>query len=257
MQSASNQHVNEANNVTNIEELAKAIKSHMNTYDIIVLTCDINDSLKFKKSISFPGITKFHSILYEGKMMTFYRYNGIGTGVERKLKDLVKTDYECLKNHINSAELTIKSNSFDNIKTTNLKISEKKIEQPIICLDCNEVFLSKNELVKHKKSHRLKSMTQIERAQIMFTQSCKGIRLQSYQNETVGSFTTENKSQTYQTRELPLGYALPKPKSTVRFTLEQQTYIINLFNAGMHDKNKRARPCAVAHDILYHFEPDF
>ena len=120
------------------------------------------------------------------------------------------------------SRLTIKSNTLDNIKTTNLNISEKKIEQPIVCLDCNEVFLSKNELVKHKKSHRLKSMTQIERAQIMFTQSCKGIRLQSYQNETVGSFTTENKSQTYQTRELPLGYALPKPKSTVRFTCDSK-----------------------------------
>jgi hypothetical protein len=99
-------------------------------------------------------------------------------------------------------------------------------------------------------------MTQIERAQIMYTQSCKGIRLQSYQNETVGSLTTENISQTCQTRELPLGYALPKPKSTVRFTLAQQTYLIDLFNAGIHYKNNRARPGAVAHDMLYHFEPE-
>ena len=72
MKSAINQHVNEANNVTNIEELEKAIKSLMNTDNIIVLTCDINDTLKFKKSISFPGITKFHSILYEGEMMPFF-----------------------------------------------------------------------------------------------------------------------------------------------------------------------------------------
>ena len=105
--------------------------------------------------------------------MTFFRYYGIGTGIERKLKDLVKTDYEGLKNLINSAELTIKSNTLDNIKTTNLNISGKKIEQSIICLDCNEVLISKNELVTHKKTHNLKSMTQIERAQIMYTQSCK------------------------------------------------------------------------------------
>ena len=74
--------------------------------------------------------------------------------------------------------------------------------------------------------------------------------------ETVGSFITENISITCQKREFILGFAQSKSKSTVRFTLEQQTYLINLFNAGIHDKNNRARHGAFAHDILYHFEPD-
>jgi len=60
MKSAFEQHVNENHNVTNIEELAKAIKSHTNTEDIKVITCDINDSMTFKKSIYFPGISKYH-----------------------------------------------------------------------------------------------------------------------------------------------------------------------------------------------------
>ena len=53
-----------------------------------------------------------------------------------------------------------------------------------------------------------------------------------------------------------MGYALPKPKSTFRFTLEQQTYLIKLFNVGINDQNNRARSGAVAHDMLYHFESD-
>lgn len=54
-----------------------------------------------------------------------------------------------------------------------------------------------------------------------------------------------------------MGYALPKAKSTVRFSLEQQKYLIDLFNAGVNDKNNRARPGAVAHDMLYHFDSEF
>ena len=99
-------------------------------------------------------------------------------------------------------------------------------------------------------------MTQIERAQIMYTKFCKDIRLQSYQSQTKSTLKAENFSQTYQIHELIMGYALPKPKGTVRFTLDQQTYLINLFNAGINDKNNRARLGAVAHDMLYHFESD-
>lgn len=99
-------------------------------------------------------------------------------------------------------------------------------------------------------------MTQIERAQIMYTQSCKGIRLQSNQNQTQSFLISEDYSQTYKVEELIMGYALPKPKSTVRFTLEQQKYLIDLFNAGIDDKNNRARPGAVAHDMLYQFDSD-
>ena len=67
-------------------------------------------------------------------------------------------------------------------------------------------------------------MTEIEEDQIMYRHSCKGIRLQSYQSETLSTITTAIRSLTSQTRDLTMGFVLPKSKSTVRFTLEQQTY---------------------------------
>ena len=109
----------------------------------------------------------------------------------------------------------------------------------------------------HLKIHDITAMTQIERAQIMYTQSCKGIRMQSFQSQTLSNLTAENFIHTYKIQELIMGYALPKAKSTVRFSLEQQKYLIDLFNAGVNDKNNRARPGAVAHDMLYHFDSEF
>ena len=64
-------------------------------------------------------------------------------------------------------------------------------------------------------------MTQIEEDQIMNRHSCKGIRLQSYQSETLSTITTAIRSLTSQTRDLTMWFALPKSKSTVRFTMEQ------------------------------------
>ena len=69
--------------------------------------------------------------------MKFFRYYGIGNGIERKLKDLVKNDYDGLKTLVNLSELTIKSNTLDKIKTSNLNISGKKRETSIICTECN------------------------------------------------------------------------------------------------------------------------
>ena len=102
--------------------------------DLEKITCDINESLNFKKSTSFPGITNFHSILYEGEIMKFFRYYGIGNGIERKLKDLVKNDYDGLKTLVNLSELTIKSNTSDKIINSNLNISEQKKKRLLFVL---------------------------------------------------------------------------------------------------------------------------
>jgi hypothetical protein len=46
----------------------------------------------------------------------------------------------------------------------------------------------------------------------------------------------------------------------MRFQSQRAQFVLlwnnknKLFNAGIIDKNKRARPGAVAHDMLYHFE---
>ena len=87
MKSQFNQYVNENHNVTNIEEMAAAIKSHTNTDDVIFITCNAKKKLDFKKCINFPGISKYHSILYEGETMKFFRYFDIGTGVVKKLNE--------------------------------------------------------------------------------------------------------------------------------------------------------------------------
>jgi len=47
-------------------------------------------------------------------------------------------------------------------------------------------------------------MTEIEEDQIMYRHSCKGIRLQSYQSETLSTITTAIRSLTSQTRDLTM-----------------------------------------------------
>ena len=60
----------------------------------------------------------------------------------------------------------------------------------------------------------------------------------------------------YKDRDLHMGFGLPKPKKTVRFTRDQHKYLTDLFNAGITIKNNRARPSPEAHDMLFLFESE-
>jgi hypothetical protein len=74
------QYVNDGNNITNTDQMKNAFLSNPDLKDTIILCCSPNESLNFKKKISFDGISKYHSILYESEKIKFFRYHGIGSG---------------------------------------------------------------------------------------------------------------------------------------------------------------------------------
>ena len=97
-----------------------------------------------------------------------------------------------------------------------MNISGKKLEKFFLCANCDESFISTKDLRFHLKTHENSDMSQI-----LYTKSCRDIRLQSYEKEAECTFQAENAILKNQILELNLGYALPKPKKNVRFTEAQ------------------------------------
>jgi hypothetical protein len=75
------QFVHNGNDITNTDQMKDAFLSNPDLKDTIILCCSPNDSLNFKKKVSFDGISKYHSFLYNGEKIKFFRYHGIGSGM--------------------------------------------------------------------------------------------------------------------------------------------------------------------------------
>ena len=88
-----------------------AILSNKDFKDVVIMCCEVDSSLDFKKVIFFPGISKYHSIVYDDETIKFYRYYGIGTGIQKDLKDLLSVGYEELKSRVKIAKLVVKFDS--------------------------------------------------------------------------------------------------------------------------------------------------
>ncbi len=94
------------------------------------MCCEVDSSLDFKKALCFPGI--------EGEKIKFFRYYGIGTEIEKELKELTSVDYEELKLRVNKAKLV----KFDtsSCSTSDLKLVKKKRKTFINVMNANKVL---------------------------------------------------------------------------------------------------------------------
>ena len=99
------QYVNNGNNVVNIHQMKEALFSNTKMKYNLVFCYKLDDRFDFKKSISLRGISKYHSIEYVGGKIRFFRYYGIGTGIEKNLRDLIKEDYDQLILKVKNAEI--------------------------------------------------------------------------------------------------------------------------------------------------------
>ena len=79
-----------------MHQMKEGIISNTKLKDILVFCCKVDESLDFKKTILLPGISKYDSIEYEGEKIRFLRYYGIGKGLEKYIKNIIKCDYDQL-----------------------------------------------------------------------------------------------------------------------------------------------------------------
>jgi hypothetical protein len=158
------QYVNDGKDVVNSMDMKDAVLSNNELKDVVVFCCEVDKSLDFKKTISFPGISKYHSFEYDGENIKCFRYYGIGTGIEKRLKDLISVDYESLKLRVKKAQLVVKFDS-SACAPTDLKLSERKKEDLFKCDDCKMTFMTKRDLENHESKHEKLDVSQIGRIQ--------------------------------------------------------------------------------------------
>ncbi len=188
------------------------------------MCCKINETLDFKKTFNMPGISKYHSIVYDGEKINFFQYYGIGTGVKKEIKDLISKNYnfDHLKLKVKTAKLEIEFNSsLCTSKPNKMNISEKKKKVFFDCTECDLVFPTERDLEDHDNCHEQLETTQLDKLQLIYADYCK--------NKRIFNLNEEKNSKTYITTNdfkeiLQQGYAI-KVRESNRFSEQQKEYL--------------------------------
>jgi hypothetical protein len=224
------EYVDNGGDVTNAVQMKQAIDSADGLNGLIVLVCEMNDSLSFQKAFSIKNITKYFSFEYENENINLYNYYDIGEG-EKKTIESFASCFKSIKELIITSELTIIDKSDD---AEGSLIINKNKDTILKCEieGCSYVSFSESKLEQHIINHEnITNTSQMSNSMKIYaelltqTRSKNTLINENYLNENCEELNVNSDS-------LSNGFALKKRK-TVRFNNNQIDFLKEQFNIGV------------------------
>jgi len=205
----------------------------------------IDESKCILPKIKIEGITKYHSVAFDDKSITFWQYFNIGGGMPKNL-----TDYKC------TLQTTVIL-PFSDTQNTNKEFLMKSTLSSAIffcSIDaCSATFDNEEQLMEHEQNAEHiynddNSLSTNDRARYLYIEHLKGARLvEEISNRTaIESFLdsdTENIDLRHNDDELnqtflSQGYAIRRRQKTTKITQDHQEFFLKLFHEGENTGKK-------------------
>ncbi|CAF4535520.1 unnamed protein product [Rotaria sp. Silwood2] len=205
----------------------------------------IDESKCILPQIKIEGITKYHSVAFDDKSITFWQYFDIGCGKSKNF-----TGFKCTLQ--TSAILP-----FSDTQNTNKEFLMKSTLSSAIFFcsvdSCSATFDNEEQLMDHEqKAEHLYtgdcSLSTIDRARHIYIEHLKGARLleeassrtaiDSIQNSNIENIQFSNNDDELNRIFSSQGYAIRRRQKLTKITQEHQQFFVKLFRQGENTGKK-------------------
>jgi hypothetical protein len=195
--------------------------------------------------IKIEGITKYHSVKFDGESVIFWQYFGIGSGISKNLGNCGCTLQTSIILPFSDAECTNKEFVMKSTLSPGMFFCSVDA--------CSATFDSEQQLMEHeqKAEHFYtdnSSLSTMDRARCIYIEHLKGARLveEICDRAAIESFQKSNSEDIqfrYNNRELnriflTQGYAIRRRQKTTKITKEHQEFFMKLFREGENTGKK-------------------
>ncbi|CAF1547066.1 unnamed protein product [Adineta ricciae] len=212
--------------------------------------------------IKIEGITKYHSVAFDGRMVRFWQYFGIGNGISKKIVNSSCT----LRTSV------IQPFCDDQHQNKEFCMRSTLSSEIFFCSNstCSATFANEEDLMQHEEkgehiSANELSLSTIDRARYAYIEHLKGARLieetsntaavQSFETSKIDNTDLKYKTEKFNQIFFTQGYAIRRRQITTKITQEHQHFFLELFRQGENTGKKvtvedalQAMRCAVKAD---------